>query len=67
MQKSNNGYIDFFDGYRIVGWVLTEIGACSASIDVYVEGICVAQGVRADQMRADVRDAGSEVAIMVLK
>lgn len=58
MQKSNNGYIDFFDGYRIVGWVLAENGADSASIDVYVEGICVAQGVRADQMRADVRDAG---------
>lgn len=58
MQKSNNGYIDFFDGHKIVGWVLPVDGIDPANIDIYVEGICVAQSIRADQMRADVRDAG---------
>lgn len=58
MQNNNNGYIDFFDGHKIVGWVLPIDGENPAKIDVFIEGICVAKDVYANQMRADVRDAG---------
>ena len=52
------GYIDTCTPDLVSGWIRYARQAGSITIDVVINGIVVAEGVRAESARRDVRDAG---------
>ncbi|MDG1118551.1 MAG: glycosyltransferase [Flavimaricola sp.] len=52
------GFIDQVSNEGVSGWIKASTSDEPLTIDLYIDGDAVAQGVRADLFRADVRDAG---------
>ena len=52
------GFIDQVSHEGVSGWIKASTSDEPITIDLYIDGDAVAQGVRADLFRADVRDAG---------